>query len=72
MALKVFEQVAGAIKEGFKFLSQWTKGSEKRRMRTAIEAAESYIFTSEDTKLTTKRRKKLLRHYKKRFFAYNN
>ena len=64
-------QIAGAIQEGFKLFNNWFKDKDKRRMETALEAAEKYIFTNENKTLSKNRKKKLLHHYKKRYFAYN-
>jgi len=68
--------VAEAIKEGMKVWYQWRSGSERRRMRAAIDAAEQYIFVNEKDgryqELSENRRKKLLRTWRRRFFHYNN
>jgi len=71
MALNAVNAVATAITEGFKLLSAWMKSKDKRRMQAAIEAGEKYIQTNEDDTLDEKKKKNLLRHYKKRFFANN-
>ena len=71
----MIKDIAGAIKEGFKFFAQWNKSKEKRRLRVAIEAAEKYIQVSEKfgefKKIGLKEQTKLLRHYSRRFFHYN-
>lgn len=67
----MIKEIAGALQQGFKLLAEWNKSRDKRRMKAAIEAGEKYIFTNEDDKITGNNRKKLLRHYRKRFFHYN-
>lgn len=64
-------EIAGAIKEGFKFFADWNKSRDKRRMQACIEAGEKYIQTNENPKLTIAKKNKLLLHYRKRFFHYN-
>lgn len=48
---------------------------DEARAKAAIDAAEKYIMVSEGTspydKLDDKKRAKYLRHFKKRFIAYN-
>ena len=63
--------VVNAISEGFKLLNSWVEGADRRKFNACKEAAEKYIQTNEDSTLEEPRRKKLLRHYKKRFFHYN-
>ena len=72
-------QIAAVLQEG---LSLWKtfiatregayKRSMDKRLRTAVNAGESYIFTDEDTSLTDKKKAQLKAHYRKRFFANNN
>lgn len=68
--------VAQAIAEIAKVIGNWQVSSERRKLKSAIDAAENYIFVSERQgkyeKITDKRQKKLLLHFNKRFFAYNN
>jgi len=63
--------IAGAIREGFKLLAQWNKSRDKRYMKAALEAGEKYIQTNEDINLDGLEKKKLLAHYRKRFFRFN-
>ncbi len=69
------KEIAGAIREGFKFFAQWNKSREKRKMKNAIEAGEKYIQVNEKSgefkKISQKEQLRLLRHYSKRFFHYN-
>jgi len=65
--MNIITAIAEAIKEGFK----WASGSHIRKLRAAVEAGEKYIQTNENMKLTKKRKQKLLKHYRKRFFAAN-
>jgi len=65
------QDIAGAIKEGFKFFSEWNKSREKRRFKACIEHAERYIFVNEDANLEEKEQNKLLKKHKKKFFKYN-
>lgn len=67
----MFNEVAGAIKEGLKVYAQWQKSREKRRYKNCIEAGEQYIFHNEDADLEDKERNKLLKKDKRRFFKYN-
>lgn len=68
-------EIAGAIKEAAKVFYQWRAGAERRRMRAALDSAERYIFVSEKNgeykDITKERQEKLLKHFRKRFFAYN-
>jgi len=70
------ESIANAITEGFKLLKAVLDTAEVRRMRKAIDAGEQYILVkSEDGQyegITPERKKKLLAHFRKRFFHYNN
>ena len=47
-----------------------------RKMKACIEAGEKYIQVNEGDgefkNLSATRKKKLLKHYRKRFFTYNN
>ena len=63
--------IAEAVKAGAEVWHTWLKSRDRRHMEAAIEAGEKYIFTNEDKTLTEHRRKKLLVHYKRRFFRYN-
>lgn len=68
-------QIAGAIREGFKLLAQWRETAEIRKAKAAIEAAEKFIQVlgreGEFAGIKDEEQKKLLAHYKKRFFAWN-
>ena len=63
--------VATAVAEIAKVVGNWQVSAEKKKLQGAIEAGEKYIQTNEDSSLTDARRVKLLKHYKKRFFALN-
>lgn len=63
--------IAGAIRDGFKLIALAISGSEKRRMRKAIEAAERLIRRYEDITPKSKRDKDI-RGYIKDFFKDNN
>ena len=63
--------IVTTIREAATAYYKWLEGRDKRRMESAIDAGESYIRTNEDDELTDKRRKKLLLHYSKRFWKYN-
>ena len=64
--------IATAIAEVAKVVGKWQASADKRKMSAAIEAGEKYIQTNEDTSLAAGKQKKLLAHFKKRFFIYNN
>ena len=49
----------------------WLKSSVMKKANAAIEAGEKYIFTNEDSNIDVVKRLKLLKHYRKRFFKYN-
>jgi len=63
--------VAQAVAEIAKVIGQWMSSADRRKMQVAIEAGEKYIQTNEDKSLKEENRKKLLLHYRKRFFAHN-
>lgn len=68
--------IAQALAEIAKVVGQWQASAERRRMQSAIEAAEKYIQISEcegewENTPTTKR-VNLLKHYRRRFFKLNN
>ena len=66
------EQIAGAIKEGFKLVAQVMSGAEMRRYKYRLESAQHYIFI--DAKegqykdIDEKEVKKLKLHHRKRVF----
>jgi hypothetical protein len=68
--------IATAIAEGFKLLKTVMDTAEVRRMRAAIQAGESYIRVNkkdgEYANIEDKQQGKLLLHFEKRFFKYNN
>ena len=68
--------IAQAIAEGFKLLKTVMDTAQYRRARAAIEAAEKYIQVNEnegefDYDMTQEKKEARLKHYKKRFFHYN-
>lgn len=62
--------IAQAVAEVAKVIGQWMASADRRKMQAAIEAGEKYIQTNEAS-LSADKKKKLLLHYKKRFFKYN-
>ena len=69
--------IAQAIAESFKLLKTVMDTAVSRRMRKAIEAGEKYIQVNENEgdfnyDMDDKKKQDKLRHYKKRFFKYNN
>jgi len=66
---KAIYAVASAIRESAKLLSQWLSGSEKRRMRRAIEAGEAYIRRNNQI---GKRNDRGLEKLEGEFFKFNN
>lgn len=72
----LISQIIAIVKDVVGILAKLLSGAGSRRMRTAIEAAEKYIQVNEKvgefTNISKQRRHKLLKHYRKRFFAYNN
>lgn len=68
--------IAVAIAEITKVIGQWMKSSERRRMQAALDSAERYIFVNEGegeySNITEEYKKKLLIHFRKRFFSFNN
>jgi hypothetical protein len=70
-----FQAILEVIKEGSKAYSTWQVSREKKLLELCKDAAEKYIQINEgdgDYKdLGEKEKKKLLVHYRKRFFAYN-
>lgn len=63
--------VANAVAKIAEVIAEFQKSSQVRQMKAAIEAGEKYIQTNEDSSLSDEKRKKLLAHYRKRFFKYN-
>ena len=65
----------GAIAEAIKEFFKWQSTANIRRMKAAIEAAEKYIMVNEKDgefkNISNSKQKKYLKHYRKRFFAYN-
>jgi len=74
-AINPVAEIAGAIKEGFKLLAQWRETAEIRKAKAAIEAAEKFIqvFSREGefAGIKDEEQKKLLAHYRRRFFHFN-
>lgn len=68
--------IAQAIAEVAKVVGEWMKSSERRRMQAAMDSAEKYIFVNEKggefASISDERKKELLLHFRKRFFAFNN
>ena len=68
--------IAQAITAGAKLWNTWLKSRDKRRMESAIEAAQKYIFVNqrvgEYKDISVSRQAQLLRHFSKRFFHYDN
>jgi len=75
MAVPVVGPIAQAIAEVAKVVGQWMASADRRKLEAAKDAAEKYIFVSEKAGefagITDEKRKDLLAHYRKRFFAYN-
>lgn len=75
MAIGSVQAIAAAIAEVSKIIGNWQVSREKNRMQAAIEAGERYILVSEKDgeykDIADERRQQLLRHFRKRFFAYN-
>lgn len=75
MPTPVVGPIAIAIAEVAKVIGRWQNSADRRRMRKAAEAAESYIFVNERRgeygKITDARQTKLLNHFRKRFFHYD-
>lgn len=73
--LAVTQAIAQAVAEGSKLWHAWLVSRDKRRMQAAIEAAEKYIQVNQKSGqfegIYTADQLKLLRHYARRFFAYN-
>ena len=65
------KEIAQALTEGFKLLRQFNETAYVRKAEACKEAAEQYILTNEDDKIEEKRKKKLLIHFRKRFFKMN-
>ena len=69
------KEVALAIREGLALFAAIYKDSNNRKVRACKETAEKYMQVNERNgefkKITDDRREKLLKHYRKRFFAYN-
>lgn len=68
-------EIAKAIRAGFELIAEVVRTSETRKIQACKEAAEKYIQVNEKNgefkDIKDKRQKKLLTHYRKRFFAYN-
>ena len=60
-----------AVREAATAYYKWLEGRDIRRRDAAIDAAESYILANEDDKLAEKDKKKLLKHFAKRFWKWN-
>lgn len=75
MAIGTVQAIAEAVKEVSRVIGNWQVSREKNRMQAAIESGERYILVSEKDgeykDISEERRKQLLRHFRKRFFAYN-
>jgi len=67
--------IAQAVAEVSKVIGEWMKSSERRRMRAALDSSEKYIFVNEKQgefkDITDQKKKQLLLHFRKRFFAFN-
>ena len=63
--------IAQAVAEVAKVVGNWQVSADRRKMQAAIEAGEKYIQSNEDSSFEGKKKKKLLKHYKKRFFKFN-
>ena len=70
--LVIFTALWEFLREFFKYKST----ASIRKMEIAIDAGEKYIQVNEKDgefeKISASRQKKLLKHYRKRFFAHNN
>jgi len=68
-------EIAGAIKEGFKILSNWQKTRAIRRLKSAIDAAETYIHVTECfgkyKDMKADKRTSTREKARSRFFKYN-
>ena len=64
--------LSGAVKEVTTLIREWIAGSDLRRMRAAINAAEQYIMTNESGSLSEVKKRKELSVLKVRFFKFNN
>jgi len=73
--MTVITAVAQAIAEVSKVWYVWLKGKDRKKLKSAIEAAEKYIFVNEGEgeykDIDGDKRDKLLSHFRKRFFKYN-
>jgi len=76
MAVETVTIIAGAIKAAAEVWYEYLKSADKRKAQAAIEAAEKYIQVNERSgefaSTTPSQQVKLLKHYSKRFFTYNN
>ena len=67
--------IAQAIAEGFKLIKTVLDTAEVRKMKACIEAGEKYIFVNEKQgeyeTLPDVKQDKYLKHYRKRFFRFN-
>jgi hypothetical protein len=67
--------IANALAEASKVVGAWLASRQRRRMRAAIDAAERYIFVSERAgeyaELSDEKRARYLKHFRKRFFRFN-
>ena len=71
MAVDPISNIAGAIREGFKLVALAMSGSEKRRMRKAINYGENFIRRWEMSTPKEDRDKKL-ENIAEDFFRVNN
>jgi len=71
MSVALVTAVVTAVREAATAYYKWLEGKDKRMMDAAIDAAESYIRCNEDSEITDVEKKKLLKHYSKRFWKYN-
>jgi len=63
--------VATAIARVAEVIAEFQKSKMVRHYKAAIDAGEKYIQTHRDVSLPKKKQKKLLEHYRRRFFKYN-
>jgi len=67
--------IAKAIEAVAKTLNNWLKGSERRNLKAAVDAAEKfmqvYYKIAEFSDVGSDRQKELLDHYYRRFTHYN-
>ena len=72
----MIKEIAGAIAGVAKVIGNWQVSRERRKMQSAIDSGEKYIFVNERQgeyeNITIKRQNKLLLHFRKKFFSCNN